>query len=213
MDSMAISRKTQVENVMVRKTAYPHNYEGQSISNEDKEQLKEDEPELHLPTIRALRVDRLRLERLMSEVYTRDVLPLPGIALSRGDILNRGIMGTLSLRSKSFIRRSRSMSVTHSGSMVTQPQSAPEEGEDKEPLTALDGDRISTEQDCDSPKTPNSAHSAFRLRYTPKKSPSVSTPHEKSRSQDSAPESPSRKKWNTGLKNVLSPKSPKSPRP
>lgn len=59
------------------------------------------------------RNDRVRLERFISDVYTRDVLPFPGMVLGKGDLLRPGaIMRGFSLRG-GFGRRATSLTTPH----------------------------------------------------------------------------------------------------
>lgn len=75
----------------------------------------------------ARRHDRVRLERFISDVYTRDVLPFPGMTLAKGDILLRPgvIMRRFSIR-PGFGRRSTSLSVPCHRRNVTDAGSIPE---------------------------------------------------------------------------------------
>lgn len=218
MDAMAISRKEQAKNVLIRKTNFPHTYEDSSSLEEDIEQHSKTSETGQPNSVVAKRGERVRLERLISDVYTRDVLPMPGMIVGRTELFSRqSIMRRLSLHA-GFARRSSSVSATHSGPMMTDSRSVDECSEDKRLITSHDGGgsyRHSIEQDCESPQTPNSAHSTVRFRHAPRKSVSLATPRrEKNRSQDSTPESPSRKKWSSPmiLFNAISPKSPRSPK-
>lgn len=76
----------------------------------------------------ARRHDRVRLERFISDVYTRDALPFPGMTLAKGDILLRpGVImrRRFSIR-PGFGRRSTSLSMPHQRRNVTDAGSVPE---------------------------------------------------------------------------------------
>ncbi|KAJ6157890.1 hypothetical protein N7470_005482 [Penicillium chermesinum] len=214
MDSMALSRKSRAPNVIIRKTNCPHSSE---TTSPDSEMFRPGKPEPECGPINVIakRSDRIRLERAISDIYTRDVLPMPGMATGRGDLFSRkSLRRRLSIHA---FKRSSSISSSHSAALVPESRSVEEYSEDKQLIPTRDssGDQHSMDQDCESPTTPNSAHLAFRLRQTPGEPGSVSTHRrDKNRSLDSTPDSPSRKKWGSPmtLLNALSPKSPKSPK-
>ncbi|KAJ5593893.1 uncharacterized protein N7459_000101 [Penicillium hispanicum] len=225
MDSLAISRKFNSQYIVIKKTYSPHN------SEEATSQLDGEIERSKMPiargslTVTARRVDRVRLERYMADVYTRDVLPLPGMVLGRGDLFRRGsIMRRLSLHT-GFNKRSSSVSTTHSGPVVPETRPASEyNSEEKEFLAGHDGcddQHGPHDVDCESPKTPTSTISRTRtllFREPPKKTTgSSSSPRsEKRGSEDSSRElSPSRKKWSSPktLFSALSPKNLKRTRP
>ncbi|KAJ5161394.1 hypothetical protein N7492_006786 [Penicillium capsulatum] len=209
MDSMAVSRKNNAQHVVIKKTHFPHTI-GESVTLTDGEIDRPRTPAMRgVLTVTARRIDRIRLERQVTDVYTRDVLPLPGMALGRGDLFRRGsIMRRLSFHA-GFTRRSTSVSTTHSGPMVTDSRSVGEyDGEEKELAGSMDGgndQHSALEADCESPKTPTSmdGHSRIvRFRSASRKTTgSVSSPRsEKRPSQDSSHEwSPTRKKWTSPL--------------
>ncbi|KAJ5679849.1 hypothetical protein N7462_008093 [Penicillium macrosclerotiorum] len=225
MDSMAISRKAHVQQIVIKKTHYPHSLDepGSPISSEI-DRPSNTPVARGAPTITAKRVDRIRLERQIIDVYTRDVLPLPGMVLGRGDLFRRGsIMRRLSLHA-TFAKRSSSVSTSHSGPAMTDARSIDDySGEEKELVTSHEGNeeqRQSTEPDCESPRTPTSTlgrSRTIRFRSTPRGNtgPASSPRSDKGSSQESNPEtSPSRKKWPSpiSLFSALSPKHLMRPR-
>lgn len=209
MDSMSISRKANAQQVVIKKTHFPHSVD-EAASLTDGEIDRPRMPAVRgVLTVTARRVDRIRLERQITDVYTRDVLPLPGMVLGRGDLFRRSsIMRRLSFHA-GFNRRSISVSTTHSGPMATDARSIGDhDGEEKELLGSPDGgnDQYSSlEAECDSPKTPTSTDvhtKVVRFRSTSRKTMgSASSPRsEKRRSQESSHESsPTRKKWTSPL--------------
>lgn len=226
MDSLAVLRKANVQHVIIKKTHCPH-------TSEEAARPLGGEGEIERPktpvvrvalTLVAKRIDRIRLERLIADVYTRDVLPLPGMVLGRGDLFRRGsIMRRFSLHA-SFANRSSSVSTGHSGPVVTDGRSAEEySGEEKELVVNHDGftdQQRSPDTECESPKTPTSTlgrSRTLRFRASMRSAGSVSSPRsEKCSSQESNLEmSAPRKKWTSpaSLFNVLSPKGLMRPRP
>lgn len=111
MHSLSTLRvKSELQNVVIKKTHCPNRVEDitPSVNGEI------DRPRMPTPQAGVLlttrRNDRIRLERFISDVYTRDVLPFPGMALGKGDLLRPGaIMRRFSLR-PGFGRRSTSLS-------------------------------------------------------------------------------------------------------
>lgn len=216
MDSLALSRKSNAQYIVIKKTHSPNNSD--EVTNQAEGEIERSKMPIARGslTVTARRMDRIRLERFLADVYTRDVLPLPGMVLGRGDLFRRGsIMGRLSIHT-GFSRRSSSMSTTHSGPGIAESPSVSEyTGEEKELLASHDGcedQHGPHEADCESPKTPTSTISrskTLRFRDASKKAAgsSSSPSNEKRRSQESNPESsPSRKKWSSpmSLFNALS---------
>ncbi|KAJ5639080.1 uncharacterized protein N7484_006942 [Penicillium longicatenatum] len=213
MDAVAISRKSTSQHVVIRKTRCPQTHDESTESSSEIE--RPNSPIARTPwVVTARRMDRIRLERLISEVYTRDVLPWPGMVLGRGDLLfGRGsIMRHLSLH-KGFAKRSISVSTSHSGPVVTESHAVDDyNGEEKELVTSQDGcgDQQSPITDCESPKTPISTmgrSKTVRFGGTAKKS--LSLPREKRPSQDDNLELSPRKKWSSPM-TLLSALSPKN---
>ncbi|KAJ5087359.1 hypothetical protein N7456_010975 [Penicillium angulare] len=218
MDSMAITRKSNVQQVIVRKTHCPNNYDESTGSGSTSSAGEIERPKTPATrgswTVTARRMDRVRLEKLISEVYTRDVLPYPGMVLGRGDIFRRGsIMRRLSFHA-GFTKRSSSVSTSHSGPVVTESHAVEEyDGEEKDLITAQDGcsDQPLLGEDCESPKTPTPTSPVGRsktLRFKDtKKSGSLSRKEKRSKQEKDGEMSP-RRKWGTpiNLLSVLSPK-------
>ncbi|KAJ5623534.1 hypothetical protein N7490_012139 [Penicillium lividum] len=208
MDAVQVSRKSTSQHVVIRKTRHPHHNDESTNSNSEIERLKSPIARTQY-SVTAKRMDRIRLERLISEVYTRDVLPWPGMILGRGDLLfGRGsIMRHLSLH-KGF-KRSNSVNSSHSGPDAAESLEDYNE-EEKDLITGQDGcgDEPSPRTDCESPKTPTSTvgrSKTVRFGATAKKSPSS---RENRPSQENNLESSPRKKWRSP-KNLLSVLSPK----
>ncbi|KAJ5730423.1 uncharacterized protein N7483_004931 [Penicillium malachiteum] len=216
MDSMAISRKVNVQRVIIRKTNFP-NYDESTSSGSSTGEIERPKTPVTRGSynVIARRQDRIRLEKLIEEVYTRDALPWPGMVLGKGDILEDifspgSIIRRFSLHT-GFNKRSSSVSTSHSGAVVTESQYIEEyDGEEKDLIATLDGDKNSSEPNFESPKTPTPSLGRSRtLRFasTPKKSVSLQR-SEKQGSQESNPEPSPRKKWSSpmSLFSVLSPK-------
>lgn len=219
MDSVSVSRKTNVQHVIIKKTHCPHNSEEASSPIATGPDGEVDRPKTPIVrgalTICARRMDRIRLERLIADVYTRDVLPLPGMVLGRGDMFRRGsIMRRLSMH-PGFNRRSSSVSTIHTAPAAADAQSVQEYGREEKVLIRGHDERgdqqRSSDADGDSPKTPTSALSRSRtLRFrAPSKKSTSSLRNEKGASQEANPDSPSRKKWtsSTSLLSVFHRKS------
>jgi hypothetical protein len=159
-------------------------------------------------TVTARRAERVRLERLISDAYTRDVLPSPGMVLGRGDLFRRGsIMRRLSLHA-TFAKRSSSVSITSDpGRAVTDARYIEyPSGEENYLVTTHDGgndQRRSADATCESPKTPTSTlghQRTIRFRSTSKRTSESSPRSEKRTSQESTSElSSTRKKWPSSM--------------
>lgn len=223
MDTMAISRKYNVQHVLIKKTHYPHTSE-ESTSHIDGEIER---PKIPISpsavVVTARRVDRIRLERLTADVYTRDVLPLPGMVLGRGDLFRRGsIMRRFSLHA-GFTRRSSSVSSMHPRRGAADGSSVEGNLEEEKEVFCDDGCEdlyVAVEGDCESPKTPTSTlgrSRTLRFKNVPKHF-SASTSSQRSEKhgyQEGRLEtSPSRKKWSSpiSLLSVLSPRNLMRPR-
>ncbi|KAJ6014827.1 hypothetical protein N7540_009418 [Penicillium herquei] len=216
MDSMAISRKANIQRVIIRKTNFP-NYDESTSSGSSTGEIERPKTPVTRGSynVIARRQDRIRLEKLIEEVYTRDALPWPGMVLGKGDIFEDifspgSIIRRFSLHT-GFNKRSSSVSTSHSGAVVTEPQYISEyDGEEKDLITTLDGDQNSPEANFESPKTPTPSLGRSRtLRFasTPRKSVTLQR-SEKQGNQENNPESSPRKKWSSpmSLFSVLSPK-------
>ncbi|KAF3388892.1 hypothetical protein F1880_004463 [Penicillium rolfsii] len=218
MDSVAITRKANVQPVVIKKTHFPHTTEETpSLPPEGEIERPKTTVARDAITVTARRAERVRLERLISDAYTRDVLPMPGMVLGRGDIFRRGsIMRRLSLHA-TFAKRSSSVSIaSNSGWAVSDERSIDYPiGEEKDLLTTHDGghdQRRSADADCESPKTPTSTlgrQRTIRFRTTPKRTSESSPRSEKRTGQECSSElSPTRKKWpsSIGILSALSPR-------
>ncbi|KAJ5976311.1 hypothetical protein N7481_010018 [Penicillium waksmanii] len=219
MDSMSISRKFNIQQVVIRKTHYPHIHD-ESSNPPGNEIERPKTPIRGILTIVARRIDRIRLEKTIANVYTRDVLPFPGMALGRGDLFRRGsLMRRLSFHG-GFNRRSTSGSASHTGPLVIDGNSVAEyKCEEKELMGGQDGcddPPCSPETEHASPKIPRTPTSmsgrskTLRLRGSKKNMGSAATSprSEKLSSQGSAELSLTRKKWTSPLSlfGALSPK-------
>lgn len=114
MHSLGTSRvKTNLQHVVIKKTHCPNSTVGVRPVNGEMDRPKIPSSQSAL-ILTARRHDRVRLERFISDVYTRDVLPFPGMTLAKGDILLRpgAIMRRFSIR-PGFGRRSTSLSMPH----------------------------------------------------------------------------------------------------
>ncbi|KAE8147493.1 Dbl homology domain-containing protein [Aspergillus avenaceus] len=90
VQSLKISRHTSdLQNVVIKRTHCPHTF-SQTVHHVDGELER---PKLSLPVspiiLTSPRQHRIRLEKLIYSVYTRECLPYPGMTLARGDILFR----------------------------------------------------------------------------------------------------------------------------
>ncbi|KAJ5087013.1 hypothetical protein NUU61_008320 [Penicillium alfredii] len=222
MDSMAVLRKSHVQHVIIKKTNCPHSHE--ELTSPDQGEIERPKTPVSRTalTLTARRMERIRLERLVADVYTRDVLPLPGMVLGRGDLFRRGsIMRRLSLHA-GFTRRSSSVSTSHSGPVMTDAHSIDGHGGEEKELTAQ-GEKCEDQQNADGeiPRTITSTMGRSKtLRFKGAAKRAMGAPpsprSEKRRSQDDNSESsPARKKWTSpmALLSVLSPKNLIRPRP
>ncbi|KAJ5505309.1 hypothetical protein N7453_004266 [Penicillium expansum] len=133
-------RKSRAQHVVIKKTHYPRHTEEPVAQPEGEIERPKTPADRSTLTLTARRIDRIRLERLISGVYTGDLLPSPGMVLGRGDLFRRGpLMRRLSLR-PGFTKRSRSVGTFHSRRGSTEMRSDEEnEGIDKE---AVDSSEI-----------------------------------------------------------------------
>jgi len=110
--------KLNLEHVIIKRTYYPLHVEESHKSHDGEIERSRTLPITRSTTILApRRQDRIRLERCIGDVYTRDVLPYPGMALTKGDYLFRASPGSLMRRISfhtPFSRRSSSMTTTNS---------------------------------------------------------------------------------------------------
>lgn len=221
MDSMALSRKSNIQQVVIKKTHYPHTYdESTNLPGSEIERPKTQASRDSL-TVAARRIDRIRLEKMMANIYTRDVLPFPGMALGRGDLFRRGsLIRRLSFHG-GFNRRSISASTSQIGPIATDGRPVAEYNcEEKELIAGHDGcdeQPFSPGTEHALPRTPRTPTSitgrskTLRIRGSKKHMGSITTSprSEKRSSRGSSEMSPTRKKWTSPLSlfGALSPKS------
>ncbi|KAJ5769823.1 uncharacterized protein N7511_001874 [Penicillium nucicola] len=231
MDSMSLARRSHVRHVIIKKTHRPRNAEETAapVEGEIERPLIPVSPTAIVFTAR--RIDRIRLERLIADVYTKDLLPLPGMVLGRGDLFRRGsIMRRLSLHT-GFTKRSNSVRTSRSGLATSDFDSNDEEeGKDVAGSSEAFDDKDIEFKSLPAPVTPRRSRT-LRFRGSPKKSPkppkspkslkspkspmsSPSSHSEKRWSQDASSEAPSSpKKWSTpmNLFSILAPKKSRKP--
>lgn len=217
MDSMTISRKANVQHIIIKKTHCPHTSEEAASPSGGEGELERPKTPVArgAVTLIARRMDRIRLERMIADVYTRDVLPMPGMVLGRGDLFRRGsIMRRLSLHT-GFTKRSSTVSIGNPGPMVVDARSVEEcSVEEKELVAGHDGiadHAHSPNPECESPRSPTTPlgrSRTIRFRTSRKSAGSASSPRSE-KSQESKPDTPpARKKWTSAVSlfNVLSPR-------
>jgi hypothetical protein len=222
MDSMSISRRSHVQHVVIKKTHRPRNAEELATPVEGEIERPKIPASPGALVFTARRIDRIRLERLIADVYTKDLLPLPGMVLGRGDLFRRGsIMRRLSLHT-GFTKRSSSVRTSSSGPAPGGFESNDdEEGKDIAGSSEVFNDKDVELKPLRTPTTPRRSRT-LRFRGAPKKSPKspkspVSSPSprsEKQWSQDGSSESPSSpKKWSSpmNLFSILASKKSRKP--
>ncbi|CAI7572756.1 unnamed protein product [Penicillium glandicola] len=213
MDAMAISRKSRIQHVVIKKTHYPRHTDEAVIKAEGEIERPKTPADRSALTLTARRSDRIRLERLIPEVYTEDLLPFPGMVLGRGDLFRRpSIIRRLS-RHHGFTRRSSAEVTFHSRTASTDlGADEGNYGMDKEVAGSSEiGEDKEVEYEV--PQTPTTPKKSkpFGFGGSPKNPPSsVSSPRsDKRRSQDGSSESsPSSKKWSSP-KNLFSALAPR----
>ncbi|PYI21431.1 Rho guanyl nucleotide exchange factor [Aspergillus violaceofuscus CBS 115571] len=91
--------------VVIKRTHCPYLLEEHNPADGDTERSQE-LPDEFVTTVVAKRQDRIRLERVISAVYTRNALPYPGMTLAMGDLLFRpGSIMRRNLNRKQILRR------------------------------------------------------------------------------------------------------------
>ncbi|KAJ5779788.1 hypothetical protein N7457_007508 [Penicillium paradoxum] len=211
--STALSRQSDVQHVVIKKTHYPRHAEEPAMQAEGEIEQPKAPIDRSAVVVTARRMERIRLERLIADVYTADLLPMPGMVLGRGDIFRRGsIMRRLSLR-PGFTKRSSSAS--NRRSITGSTEINPDEDDNGENKYTADSGEIGDDKEVEdeSPRTPTTPRRSrtFLFKNSPKKpTSSVSSPRsEKQQSQDGSSESsPSSKKWSSP-KNLFSALAPK----
>lgn len=200
MDSTTISRKSRVQHVVIKKTHYPRHTEEPVAQAEGEIERSKTPADRSALILTARRSDRVRLERLISGVYTGDLLPSPGMVLGRGDLFRGPLMRGLSLR-PGFTKRSNSVSTFHPGRASADMRSdGYDEGMDK---GMVDSSEIGEDKEVEYvlPQTPTTPRRSktFLFKGSPKNpSSSISPRSDPRQSQDGSSESsPSSKKWSS----------------
>lgn len=215
MDSVSVPYKHQVEHVIVKKTHYPRHVEGSIKQAEGEIERPKTPPIVPAATLVARRIVRIRLERLITDVWFRDLLPLPGMVLGRGDLFGRRpLMEKLSIHT-GFHKRSASTGVTprKTSTEVRSEYGAESKGIGRS-SGVFDDKEKEKEMECEQPRIPITPQRTRTLRFIG--SPKTSSPRSETRSsQDESLEStPSPKKWSSpkSLFSALAPRKLKKTR-
>ncbi|KAL3472142.1 hypothetical protein BJX99DRAFT_262556 [Aspergillus californicus] len=123
LQTMGLPRvRSDLPPIIIRKTHCPHKHsQTQPIAGElDRPQVAPSDP---ASIITARRQERIRLERAISPIYTRETLSYPGMFLAAGDILfgSGSIMRHLSMRTKRY-KRSSSINLPTTLHNLSEPQ-------------------------------------------------------------------------------------------
>ncbi|KAL4808213.1 hypothetical protein BDV18DRAFT_158322 [Aspergillus unguis] len=104
--------RSHLQTIIIRKTHCPQKHTQMQHIDGELERPKLPPPVPQPFTLLARRQDRIRLERAILPIYTRDALPYPGMFLATGELLfgSGSLIRNLSLRSKRY-RRSTSMNL------------------------------------------------------------------------------------------------------
>ncbi|KAL4733627.1 hypothetical protein BDV11DRAFT_175517 [Aspergillus similis] len=115
--------RSNLQPIIIRKTYCPHKHSQLHQVDGELERPKVPPPISQPFTITARRQDRIRLERAIYPIYTRDILPYPGMFLGAGELFfgSGSIMRHLSLRPKRN-KRSSSINLPTSVQNPSQPQ-------------------------------------------------------------------------------------------
>ncbi|PLB50127.1 Dbl homology domain-containing protein [Aspergillus steynii IBT 23096] len=91
--------ESNLQHVIIKKTHCPHKLGTADVESEGVTERPKT-PSLPPLVLTSRRQERVRLERVISPIYTRDSLPYPGMILTKGDILfgSGSVMRRLSLR-------------------------------------------------------------------------------------------------------------------
>lgn len=92
--------ESRLQYVTIKKTHCPHKHGTADVEAEG-ETERPKTPSLPPLVLTSRRQERVRLERVISPIYTRDALPYPGMILTKGDMILFGsgvVMRRLSLR-------------------------------------------------------------------------------------------------------------------
>ena len=176
--SFAATRpRSNSKEVCIRRTNYPNSAED-SISQADGDQQLTRARSVYSrrnPTVLTpRRQDRIRLEKFIADVYTRDVLPFPGMALAKGDILSRtgSLIRRFSLHT-GFARRSSSLSTTHTQPIVGETtEEADHHGDDGRPSDGTLGELSMNQERRSSPAREHAIQGAAA-------SPGSKSPHKR----------------------------------
>ncbi|KAJ5544537.1 hypothetical protein N7535_007064 [Penicillium sp. DV-2018c] len=219
MDSVTFARRSRVQHVVIKKTHYPRQVEEPVVQAQGEIERPKTPADRSALVLTARRIDRIRLERSITDVYTGDLLPMPGMVLGRGDLFRRpSIMRRLSLR-PGFTRRSSSVSTFHERTETSDVR--PSEDKDEEDRHTAGSNETGDDKtvEFELPRTPTTPRRSktFLFRNSPKKGTStVSSSRSETRySQDGTSEStPSPKKWTSpmNLFSALTPKDMKKTR-
>ncbi|KAF5862261.1 hypothetical protein ETB97_011874 [Aspergillus alliaceus] len=141
----SLRAESDLQHIVIKRTHCPNKL-GQFARHIDGELERPRFSLLESPIIlTSRRQDRIRLERAISSVYTRECLPYPGMSLAKGDILFRPgtIMRRLTLR-PGLYRRSSSANLPRSQYIAVKPlrlgellpQKGSDDSDEHEPLHA-----------------------------------------------------------------------------
>lgn len=115
--------RSNLQAIIIRKTHCPHKHGQLQQMDGELERYKMPSFVSQPLTFMARRQDRIRLERVILHIYTRDALPYPGMFLATGELLfgSSSIMRHLSLRSKRY-NRSSSINLPATLQNISEPQ-------------------------------------------------------------------------------------------
>ncbi|OJJ02623.1 hypothetical protein ASPVEDRAFT_132573 [Aspergillus versicolor CBS 583.65] len=122
--------RSNLQAIIIRKTHCPHKHGQPQQIDGELERYKIPSFVSQPLTFMARRQDRIRLERVILHIYTRDALPYPGMFLATGELLfgSSSIMRHLSLRSKRY-NRSSSINLPATLQNISEPQGIDEADE------------------------------------------------------------------------------------
>ncbi|KAK4927462.1 hypothetical protein LTR66_016285 [Elasticomyces elasticus] len=209
VDATSITCKYQARHVVIKKTHYPRHVEEPVAHAEGEIERPKTPPEGSLVTLVARRIDRIRLERLITDIWPRDLLPTPGMVLGRGDLFRRRpLIGGLNI-STAFHRRSASVGFTPrkpSGEVRSE-----HDGENKEIGRSSYGYDGREEKDIEiEPRVPTTPDRTTTHRFMG--SSKTTSPHSETDGSPDPAQSP--KKWPSpkSLFSALTPRKLKKPR-
>ncbi|KAL5333952.1 hypothetical protein BJX70DRAFT_379598 [Aspergillus crustosus] len=115
--------RSNLRPIIIRKTHCPQKHSQTQQIDGELERSRVPPPVPAPFLVMARRQDRIRLERAIFQIYTRDTLPYPGMFLATGELLfgPGSIMRHLSLRSKRY-NRSSSVNLPTTLQNLTEPQ-------------------------------------------------------------------------------------------